>query len=75
MPVLLDRLTDPVPEVAAGLSPARWELTNSGLLISALRRSKAPLSIYVHIISKWRRVPDSYIDNVISETELLEVAL
>jgi coproporphyrinogen III oxidase-like Fe-S oxidoreductase len=71
---LLDPSTDAVPEVRAGLSPTRWELTNSGLLISALRKSKAPLSIYVHIISRWQRVQDSYIDSVISETELLEVA-
>jgi coproporphyrinogen III oxidase-like Fe-S oxidoreductase len=69
-----DRLTDPMPEVVAELPLWRWEIANSGLLISALRRSTAPLSIYIHITSRWHHVADSYIENVIAEMELLTVA-
>jgi coproporphyrinogen III oxidase-like Fe-S oxidoreductase len=44
------------------------------LLVSALRKSDRPLSIYVHIISKWQRVAPAYIENVIAELDLMEAA-
>ena len=71
---LLDPPTEPEPHVRISLPSASWGNINSGLLISALRRSPAPLSIYVHIISKGQRVSPAYIENVIAEMDLLEVA-
>jgi coproporphyrinogen III oxidase-like Fe-S oxidoreductase len=53
---------------------AGWGNVNNGLLISALRRSTSPLSIYVHIVSKWQHVSAEYIENLIAEMDLLEVA-
>jgi coproporphyrinogen III oxidase-like Fe-S oxidoreductase len=43
-------------------------------LISALRKSEVPLSIYIHIISKWGRVAPAYIENLIAEMDLIDVA-
>jgi coproporphyrinogen III oxidase-like Fe-S oxidoreductase len=71
---LLDRATEPEPNVTISVPAASWRVANGGVLISALRRSNSPLSIYVHIVSKWQRVSPSYIDNVIAEMDLLEIA-
>jgi coproporphyrinogen III oxidase-like Fe-S oxidoreductase len=71
---LLDRATEAEPGVRLSIPSASWGIINGGLLISALRRSSSPLSIYIHIVSKWQRVSPAYIDNLIAEMDLLEVA-
>ena len=71
---LLDPATEPEPRVKISIPSASWGIVNTGLLISGLRRSSRPLSIYVHIISKHQRVSPAYIENLISEMDLLEVA-
>jgi coproporphyrinogen III oxidase-like Fe-S oxidoreductase len=71
---VLDRPTEPEPDVRIRLPQTSWGVINRGLLISALRRSRAPLSIYVHIISKWQRVEPAYIENLIAEMDLLDIA-
>jgi coproporphyrinogen III oxidase-like Fe-S oxidoreductase len=71
---LLDRPTEPEPHVRNGLPQSGWGFINRGLLISALRKSGAPLSIYVHVISKWQRVSPAYLENLIAEMDLVEVA-
>jgi hypothetical protein len=71
---LLDRPTEPEPNVRMSIPNENWGMINSRALISALRRSNSPLSIYVHIVSKWDRVSPAYIENLIAEMDLLEVA-
>jgi coproporphyrinogen III oxidase-like Fe-S oxidoreductase len=71
---LLDPPTEPEPQVRISIPSASWGSVNTGLLISALRRSSRPLSIYVHIISKHQRVSPAYIENLIAEMDLFEVA-
>ena len=71
---LLDPATEPAPHVRISIPSASWGAVNTGLLISALRRSSRPLSVYVHIISKHQRVSAAYIENLISEMDLLDVA-
>ena len=71
---LLDPATEPEPHVRPSIPSPSWGRVNIGLLTSGLRRSNRPLSIYVHIISKHQRVSPAYIENLISEMDLLEVA-
>ena len=71
---LLDPATEPEPHVKISIPSASWSAVNTGLVISALRRSHRPLSIYVHISSKHQRVARGYIENLISEMDLLEIA-
>jgi coproporphyrinogen III oxidase-like Fe-S oxidoreductase len=71
---LLDRPTEPEPNVRMCIPSASWGIVTSGMLVSALRRSDAPLSIYVHIVSKWQRVANVYLENLIAEMDLLEIA-
>jgi coproporphyrinogen III oxidase-like Fe-S oxidoreductase len=71
---LLDPATEPEPHVRISIPSTSWSAVNTGLLISALRRSHRPLSIYVHIISKHQRVARGYIEKLISEMDLLEIA-
>jgi coproporphyrinogen III oxidase-like Fe-S oxidoreductase len=71
---LLDPATEPEPHVRISVPSASWATVNAGLVVSALRKSNRPLSIYVHIISKKQRVSPAYIENLISEMDLLEVA-
>jgi coproporphyrinogen III oxidase-like Fe-S oxidoreductase len=71
---LLDPATEPEPHVQNPIPSASWGVINTGLLISALRRSSRPLSIYVHIVSKHQRVSPAYIENLIAEMDLFEVA-
>jgi coproporphyrinogen III oxidase-like Fe-S oxidoreductase len=71
---LLDAATEPEPRIRVSLPCTSWRVVNTGLLVSGLRRSSRPLSIYVHIISKYGRVAQSYIENLISEMDLLDVA-
>jgi len=70
---LLDPATEPEPYVRLSVPSASWGRVNTALLISALRKSDQPLSIYVHIISKHQRVSPAYIENLISEMDLFEV--
>jgi coproporphyrinogen III oxidase-like Fe-S oxidoreductase len=71
---LLDPATEPEPHVKISVPNTSWESVNSGLLISGLRRSHRPLSMYVYIISKHHRVSPAYAENLISEMDLFEVA-
>jgi len=71
---LLDAATEPEPHVRISVPCTSWGIVNTGLLVSGLRRSSRPVSIYVHIISKYGRVASSYIENLISEMDLLDVA-
>jgi coproporphyrinogen III oxidase-like Fe-S oxidoreductase len=71
---LMDRPTEPEPHLEMSVANWSWGSINTGLLISALRRSTSPLSIYVHIVSRWQHVPPAYIENLIAEMDLLEVA-
>jgi coproporphyrinogen III oxidase-like Fe-S oxidoreductase len=71
---LLDPATEPEPHVRISIPSASWGPVNTGLVISVLRRSSRPLSIYVHIISRFQRVSPAYIENLISEMDLLGVA-
>jgi coproporphyrinogen III oxidase-like Fe-S oxidoreductase len=71
---VLDPATEPEPHVRISIPSTSWRVVNTGLLTSGLRRSRRPLSIYAHIISKFGRVSAGYIENLISEMDLLEVA-
>src|SRR5215471_1117010 len=46
---LLKRYNEPAPRYTSYPPVPHWHSANRGLLISALRRSTSPLSIYVHI--------------------------
>src|SRR5262249_50469397 len=46
---LLKRYNEPTPRYTSYPPAPHWQEAHGGLLISALRRSVAPLSIYVHI--------------------------
>lgn len=86
---LLKRYNEPTPRYTSYPPAPHWQPAHRGLLISALRRSKAPLSIYVHIpfcerlclycgcnvvIKKDHAVASGYVKNVIEEVELASVA-
>jgi oxygen-independent coproporphyrinogen-3 oxidase len=86
---LLKRYNEPTPRYTSYPPAPHWKEGRGGLLISALRRSVAPLSIYVHIpfcerlclycgcnvtIKKDHSVADAYISNVVEELDLAEVA-
>src|SRR5262245_65617255 len=70
---LLDPATEPEPHVRISIPSASWGAVNTRLVVSALRRSSRPVSIYVHIISRFQRVSPAYIENLISEMDLLVV--
>jgi len=72
--LLLDPATEPEPHVRISIPSTSWGTVNTGLLISALRGSNRPLSIYVQVISKHQRVSPAYIENLISEMDLFDVA-
>jgi oxygen-independent coproporphyrinogen-3 oxidase len=46
---LLKRYNQPAPRYTSYPPAPHWQPAHAGLLVSALRRSQAPLSIYVHI--------------------------
>jgi len=86
---LLNRYNEPAPRYTSYPPAPQWSAAHRGLLISALRRSTAPLSIYVHIpfcerlclycgcnvvIKKDHSAAGGYIKNLIQEIELAEVA-
>src|SRR5215471_12201549 len=86
---LLKRYNEPAPRYTSYPPAPQWHAAHRGLLISALRRSKAPLSIYVHIpfcerlclycgcnvvIKKDHSAAGGYIKNLIQEIELAEAA-
>ena len=62
--------SDPVLGDKIYPAPSHWSLMSGGLLISALRKSAAPMSIYVHIPF----VSASYIEYLIAEMDLMDVA-
>jgi oxygen-independent coproporphyrinogen III oxidase len=86
---LLKRYNEPAPRYTSYPPAPQWHAAHRGLLISALRRSTAPLSIYVHIpfcerlclycgcnvvIKKDHSAAGGYIKNLIQEIELAEAA-
>jgi oxygen-independent coproporphyrinogen III oxidase len=86
---LLKRYNESAPRYTSYPPAPNWHAAHRGLLISALRRSTAPLSIYVHIpfcerlclycgcnvvIKKDHSAAGGYITNLIQEIELAEVA-
>jgi len=86
---LLKRYNESAPRYTSYPPVPNWHAAHRGLLISALRRSTAPLSIYVHIpfcerlclycgcnvvIKKDHSAAGGYIKNLIQEIELAEVA-
>ena len=62
--------SDPIRDYKVYPSPSHWSLGNSGLVISALRRSTAPLTIYVHIPF----VSASCVELLVAEMDLTDVA-
>jgi len=86
---LLSRYNEPAPRYTSYPPAPHWQSANPGLLISALRRSTAPLSIYVHIpfcerlclycgcnvvVKKDHSLADAYINRLDDEIELAQVA-
>jgi oxygen-independent coproporphyrinogen-3 oxidase len=86
---LLKRYNEPAPRYTSYPPAPQWHAAHRGLLISALRRSMAPLSVYVHIpfcerlclycgcnvvIKKDHSAAGGYIKNLIQEIELAEAA-
>jgi oxygen-independent coproporphyrinogen-3 oxidase len=86
---LLPRYNEPAPRYTSYPPAPHWQTAHSGLLISALRRSTAPLSIYVHIpfcerlclycgcnvvVKKDHSLADAYINRLDDEIELAEAA-
>jgi len=86
---LLKRYNESAPRYTSYPPAPHWRVAQRGLLTSALRRSKAPLSIYVHIpfcerlclycgcnvvVKKDHSVAGGYIKNLIQEIELADAA-
>jgi len=86
---LLNRYNEPAPRYTSYPPAPHWQNAQGGLLISALRRSTAPLSVYVHIpfcerlclycgcnvvIKKDHAGAGPYVEHVIEEMDLAEVA-
>src|SRR5262245_34947360 len=86
---LLKRYNEPTPRYTSYPPVPHWRGAHGGLLLSALRSSTAPLSIYVHIpvcerlclycgcnvvIKKDHSVADAYIKRLEEEMELANIA-
>src|SRR5262245_2763102 len=86
---LMKRYNAPAPRYTSYPPAPHWQAARGGLLISALRKSTAPLSIYVHIpfcerlclycgcnvvIKKDHSAADAYVQNLIEEMDLVEFA-
>ena len=86
---MLKRYNRPAPRYTSYPPVPQWQAAQHGLLISALRNSIAPLSIYVHIpfcehlclycgcnvvIKKDHSIADAYVQNLIEEMDLVDVA-
>ena len=86
---LLKRYNEPTPRYTSYPPAPHWLTAHGGLLLSALRRSAAPLSVYVHIpfcerlclycgcnvvIKKDHAAAGPYIEHLIAEMDLVEVA-
>jgi oxygen-independent coproporphyrinogen III oxidase len=86
---LLQRYNGPTPRYTSYPPAPHWQAAHSGLLTSALRRSTAPLSIYVHIpfcerlclycgcnvvVKKNHAAAGPYLEHLIAEMDLAEVA-
>jgi oxygen-independent coproporphyrinogen-3 oxidase len=86
---LLKRYNQPAPRYTSYPPAPHWHGAHRGMLVSALRKSTAPLSIYVHIpfcerlclycgcnvvIKKDHSIAEGYLENLIEEMELAEEA-
>jgi oxygen-independent coproporphyrinogen-3 oxidase len=86
---LLKRYNGPAPRYTSYPPAPHWQAAHAGLLLSALRKSNAPLSIYVHVpfcerlclycgcnvvVKKDHSIADAYIHNLIEEMDLAEIA-
>src|SRR4051812_38159504 len=86
---LLRRYNEPTPRYTSYPAAPHWQPAHGGLLLSALRRSTAPLSVYVHVpfcerlclycgcnvvIKKDHDSAGPYIDHLIAEMDLVDVA-
>jgi len=86
---LLQRYNAPTPRYTSYPPAPHWQAAHGGVLTSALRRSNAPLSIYVHIpfcerlclycgcnvvVKKDHSIAAPYINHLMAEMELAEAA-
>jgi oxygen-independent coproporphyrinogen-3 oxidase len=86
---LLKRYNEPTPRYTSYPPVPHWQAAHGGLLTSALRKSTAPLSVYVHVpfcehmclycgcnvvIRNDHAAADPYIDHLVAEMDLAEVA-
>jgi oxygen-independent coproporphyrinogen-3 oxidase len=86
---LLKRYNEPTPRYTSYPPAPHWQAAHRGLLISALRRSTAPLSIYVHIpfcerlclycgcnvvVKKDHSIAYGYLKSLLEEIDLAQVA-
>jgi oxygen-independent coproporphyrinogen-3 oxidase len=86
---LLKRYNQPIPRYTSYSPAPHWQAAHGGFLTSALRKSTAPLSVYVHIpfcerlclycgcnvvIKKDHAIVTPYIEHLIAEMDLAELA-